>query len=137
MFKKILAPVDLRHLDHLGKALDVAAALAKDNKAELIYVAVTTTAPSEFAHNPAEFEKVLADFAAKSGAEHGVATQAKAVFSHDPTSDLDDTLLRTAEEVGADLIVMASHIPNVADHIWPSNGGTICSHAPVSVFVVR
>jgi hypothetical protein len=43
MFKKILAPVDLRHLDHLGKALDVAAALAKDNKAELIYVAMTDT----------------------------------------------------------------------------------------------
>ena len=37
----------------------------------------------------------------------------------------------------ADLVVMASHIPNVADHFWPSNGGSIASRADVSVMLVR
>ena len=137
MFKKIMAPVDLRHVDHLGKALDVAAAIAKDTGAELIYVGVSSSAPSEIAHTPQEYAAKLEDFARKSGAEHGVETHSKAYVSHDPTSDLDDTLLKATHDLGADLVVMASHIPNVADHIWPSNGGTIASHADISVFIVR
>ena len=47
---------------------------------------------------------------------------------------------RTVEavhETGADLVVMASHIPGIADAIWPSHGGRLASHADVSVFVVR
>jgi nucleotide-binding universal stress UspA family protein len=137
MFKKIMAPVDLKHLDHLGKALDVAVAIAKDTGAELIYVGVSSAAPSEIAHTPQEYASKLEDFARRSGAEHGVETHAKAYISHDPTSDLDDTLLKATHDIGADLVVMASHIPNVADHVWPSNGGTIASHADVSVFIVR
>lgn len=137
MFKKIMAPVDLRHLDHLGKALDVAAAMAKDTGAELIYVAVAASAPNEFAHTPKEYAAKLEQFARKSGEEHGVETHSKAYISHDPTSDLDDTLLKAIDDLGVDLVVMASHIPNVADYVWPSNGGTIAGHADVSVFIVR
>ncbi len=137
MFKKIMAPVDLKHVDHLQKALDVAASMAKDTGAELIYVGVSSAAPSEIAHTPAEFAQKLEAFARESGAAHGVSAHAKAFLSHDPTIDLDDTLLKAIDELGADLVVMASHIPNVADHIWPSNGGTVASHADVSVFIVR
>ncbi|MCA9547857.1 MAG: hypothetical protein KC613_25810, partial [Myxococcales bacterium] len=32
------------------------------------------------------------------------------VYSHDPTVDLDDALLRAVKEVNADLVVMASHL---------------------------
>jgi len=41
------------------------------------------------------------------------------------------------EEAGADLVVMASHVPNVTDYIWPSHGGWVAEHSDASVFVVR
>ena len=43
----------------------------------------------------------------------------------------------SVRETGADLVVMASHIPNVTDYIWQSNGGAIATHADVTVMVVR
>jgi nucleotide-binding universal stress UspA family protein len=57
--------------------------------------------------------------------------------SHDPAADLDPTLLKAVEETGADLVVMASHVPGLTDYIWPSNGGTVARRAKVSVMVVR
>ena len=68
---------------------------------------------------------------------HVIETGAHAIFSHDPAVDLDPALIKAAEEIGADLIVMASHIPNLMDYVWPSNGGTIAGHSKASVFVVR
>jgi nucleotide-binding universal stress UspA family protein len=137
MFKKIMVPVDLKHIDRLGKALDVAATLAKDTGAELIYVAVAASAPTEFSHTPQEYAAKLAEFARQSGEEHGVETHSKAYISHDPTADLDATLLKATHELWVDLVVMASHIPGVVDSFWPSNGGMIASHADISVFIVR
>jgi len=103
----------------------------------MIYVAVTASLPSAVAHNPAEYETVLKKFAAAQSELHGIEATAKAYFSHDPAVDVDETLLKAIHETGSDLVVMASHIPNVADHVWPSNGGTIASRSDVSVFIVR
>nr|WP_246594385.1 universal stress protein [Mameliella sediminis] len=132
-----MVPVDLAHADRLEKALGCAADLAKHYGATVIYVGVSTTAPSSIAHTPQEFATKLAGFAEAQGAVSGIATEAHAVTSHDPATDLDPTLLKAVGETGADLVVMASHIPNLTDYIWPSNGGTIAGHAKVSVLVVR
>jgi nucleotide-binding universal stress UspA family protein len=59
------------------------------------------------------------------------------VASHDPAVDLNETLIEQAEKRGDDLIVMASHIPGVAEHIFSSHAGYVAQHAPVSVMVVR
>jgi nucleotide-binding universal stress UspA family protein len=137
MYKKIMVPVDLEHADKLSRAIDTATDLSKYYKIPVIYVAVTASLPSAVAHNPAEYETVLKKFAAAQSELHGIEATAKAYFSHDPAVDLDETLLKAIHETGSDLVVMASHIPNVADHVWPSNGGTIASRSDVSVFIVR
>ena len=137
MFTKIMVPVDLAHADKLTKALGVAAGLAKQFDAEVVYVGVSAATPSKIAHTPQEFAAKLDAFAKEQSSSHGVDASAHAVTSHDPTIDLDPTLLKAVDETGADLVVMASHIPNVTDYIWPSNGGTIAGHAKVSVMVVR
>jgi nucleotide-binding universal stress UspA family protein len=46
-------------------------------------------------------------------------------------------ILRVAREMPADLIVMASHRPEMKDYLLGSNAGHIVIHAPCSVFVVR
>ncbi len=69
--------------------------------------------------------------------KHGHRATTKAVISHDPSIDLDRKLAEAVRDTGADLVVMASHVPGVVDAIWPSHGGRLAAHAEVSVFVVR
>ncbi len=137
MFKKIMMPIDLAHADKLEKARKAGADLAKQHGIPVCYVAVTTETPGPLGHNLEEFEKNLQTFAEAEGKRFGISVEAKALASHDPSIDLDETLLKAVTDVGADVVVMASHIPNLADYLWPSNGGTIASHSDASVFVIR
>lgn len=137
MFKRIMAPVDLAHVEKLGAALDCAADLAKHYGAPVVYVGVTSSQPSEVAHNPEEFAQKLETFAAAQATSYGIETSAYSTIAHDPTLDIDDALMRAIDKTGVDLVVMASHVPSVMDHIWPSNGGKLAKYAKCSVMVVR
>jgi nucleotide-binding universal stress UspA family protein len=137
MFKTIMTPVDLSHLGDLDKALQVSADLANHYDAEVHYVGVTAATPGSLAHNPHEFAQKLDEFAKQQAEKHGIKVKSDPVTSHDPTTDLDDALLKAVGETGADLVVMQSHMPSVMDYIWPSNGGKMAEHAKCSVFVVR
>ena len=137
MYSNIMIPVDLRHTDHLDKALSVAADIAKLYGAKPHIVGVVQAAPSEVARTPAQYAEKLAAYAADRSQKFGVIFKPHAEIGHDPSIDLDDVLKRAANAIGIDLIVMASHVPGVAEHFFASNAGRLASHAPVSVFVVR
>lgn len=137
MFRKILIPIDLGHVDKLEKAVATGAHLARQDKLPVVFAAVTSAAPGSVAHTPEEFRAKLDAFAKQKGSELGIVASGHAVFVHDPTIDLDQGLLKAVDETGADLVVMATHVPNLADHLWPSNGGRVASHADVSVLLVR
>ena len=137
MYTHIMVPVDLAHVERLDKALRTAADLAKHYSCSVTYVGVTMSAPTSVAHNPEEYSAKLDAFVAAEVERHGHDGRARTVTSHDPTVDLDPTLLNTVHEIGADLVVMQSHVPGLADHLWPSNGGTIASRSDASVMIVR
>ncbi len=137
MYRKIVVPVDLAHTDKLEKALATAADLAKHYRAKTYYVGVTAPAPSAVAHSSAEYAEKLELFAAEQSAQRGLQVEAKTATSTDPIRDLDDALRDTIEDLGADLVVMASHVPGFGSHIFASNAGYLASHTSVSVFVVR
>jgi len=137
VFKKIMTPVDLAHKGDLKKALECTADLAKHYGAEVVYVGVTAATPGPTAHNPEEFAEKLEAFVKGEADQHGIKAVADTVVSHDPTSDVDDALLKAVKDTGADLVVMASHNPSVLDYIWPSNGGKMAEHADCTVMVVR
>ena len=122
MYSKLMIPVDLRHVDQMDKALSLSADIAKLYGATLHIVGVTSSVPSETARTP---EALDATFVAHTE------------VSHDPSIDLDEVLQKAAKTIGADLIVMASHIPGFAEHFVSSNAGYTASHSAVSVFVVR
>ncbi|WP_432470999.1 universal stress protein [Amphritea sp. HPY] len=137
-YQKIMVPVDLVHIDHLGKALTTVADLARMYQIPVCYVGVSSALPSEIAHNPDEFANQLELFAQQQADKHGLPEVTSwAVISHDPAVDLDAKLMQTATELGADLIVMASHVPGLIEYVFSSNAGYVASHASVSVFVVR
>lgn len=137
MYKRIMVPVDLSHAEKLKHSLDTAADISKIYHAPVTYVGVTASTPGPLGHNPAEYEKKLAGFAAGQAEAHGIETQAVTIVSHDPAVDLDDALIRAVHDTQSDLVVMATHIPNVVDHVWPSNGGKLATHTDASVFLVR
>lgn len=132
-----MVPVDLAHVERLGKALDTAADLAKHYGIPVCYAGVTTETPSAVAHTPQEFDEKLARFGAEQAAKHGIKAETAAYTSHDPAADLDQRLLVAARDTGSDLIVMASHVPGLPEHIFASNAGAVASHADISVFVIR
>ena len=137
MYQRIMVPVDLSHIERLGKTLDTATDLAKHYGTSICFVGVTTGPPGQVAHTPEEYATKLADFAAQQSKAHGLKIDAKAYTSHDPAVDLDQKLLEAIKDTGADLVVMASHIPGFPEHIFASNAGAVASHADVSVFVIR
>ncbi len=137
MFHKIMVPVDLAHAESLGKAMAVAAGLARTHGASLTIVGVTTAQPSGVAHTPQEFERKLAAFAAEQAGALGVEIGHIVRLSHDPAIDKDDLLEEVVEGEGFDLVVMASHVPGIAEHVFASNAGSLAAHSRASVFVVR
>ena len=137
MYAKLMVPVDLAHIDRLDKAITTATDLAKHYQASICFVGVTVGSPTEVAHNPREYEDKLKAFGAAQSSAHGLEIETAAYSSHDPAADLDQVLIAAAKDKGADLIVMASHIPGFVDHVFASNAGAVASYADVSVFVVR
>lgn len=137
MYEKIMVPVDLAHVDQLEKAIVVSTDLAKNYSIPVCFVGVTAETPTEVAHTPQEYAEKLEEFGANHAKAHGIAVDTAAYSSHDPAVELDKTLIEAATDKGADLIVMASHIPGLPEHIFASHAGAVASHAEISVFVVR
>jgi nucleotide-binding universal stress UspA family protein len=137
MYQKIMVPVDLAHIERLDKAITTATDLAKHYGIPICFVGVTAETPTAVAHTPKEFAEKLKAFGAAQSQKHSLEINTAAYPSHDPAVDLDHTLLAAARESGADLIVMASHVPGLPEHIFASNAGAVASHAEMSVFVVR
>jgi len=135
MYHKIMVPLDLVHHAAQGKTIATAVELARIWKAHVVFVGVTANTPGTLAHSPEEFSEKLTGFAATHGKV--IATSAHAVISHDPAVDLDSTLLKAVQETSADLVAMQTHHHRVTDWIWPSNGGTLATHADCSVMLVH
>lgn len=137
MYTKIAVPVDLAHTDKLTKALATAADLGKHYNASICLLAVTSSAPSEVAHNPDEFSQKLIQFADTQTAALGIKFETKDAVTPDPAIDLTKVLDEQIHKLGADLIVMASHVPGFRDYVFASNSGYLSSHTDLSIFVIR
>ena len=137
MYTRIAVPVDLAHADKLKKALTTAADLARHYRASICLLAVTSSAPSEVAHNPEEFHQKLTQFADSQSAALGVNFETKDAVTPDPATDIVKVLDEQIHELEADLVVMASHVPGFKDYVFASHSGYLASHTDLSIFVVR
>lgn len=137
MFKKIIFPVDMAHTEALEKALTVAGDLSRQYGVPLIALGVTATTPGKVAHSPEEFAAKLETYAKDASKRIGVNMTAKTVKTADPGIDIDDRIMAEAREMDADLVVMASHVPGMAERLFASRSGYLAAHADISVFVVR
>ncbi len=137
MYKTIMVPVDLAHADRLDKAVGTAAGLGKLHGANVHLVGVTSSAPGAVAHTPAEYADKLKAYVAEQSGKYDYPLQDHVVHCNDPAVELDDALKKAGEEMGVDLVVMASHVPGFMDHLFHSNAGHLATHTDISVFIVR
>lgn len=137
MFTKIMVPVDLAHAEKLGRALQAAGDIGRLYGASVVYVGVTSSAPGALGHNPEEYRQRLDAFAKAQADANGVTAEIHVIVAHDPAIDLNQSLARSVDELGCDLVVMATHVPNLADHFMHSHGGQLATHTRASVLLVR
>ncbi len=139
MFKKILAPIDFAHVEKSKAIFDHAKVLADANGSELTLLNVVLEIPPYVA---LEIPK---------GAQDKTMTQAEFTLSRlakenglPPTTKVEiregnpsNEILRMAEEMEADLIIVASHQPGLADYLLGSVAGKVVRHAQCTVLVLR
>ncbi len=140
MFKNILVAVDLEHDADLDNLLRIASEIAKIQTAKVSLLHVISAAPavvSQFlpeSYETMASEKVEQDLtalAAKVDLAEGTATVSVRFGS------VYQEILAYAEKIGADLIIVASHKPNVGDYLLGTTASRIVRHAPCSALVVR
>jgi len=134
MYKTILVPIDIGHPEQGGKTLRIARQLGGD-ASRVVALFVTADVPGFVAlelpqglveKNLAKSRAQLEALAEKAAAETMIRS------GHPPTK-----ILECVEEIGADLIVMASHRPGLQDYFLGSTAARVVRHAPCAVFVDR
>ena len=79
----------------------------------------------------------LGSFAREQAKAHDIKVSDYVALRGDLHVNVGKDIIQAAKDSECDLIVMASHVPGLKEHILASNAGYVASHAPMSVFVVR
>lgn len=136
-YRKIMVPVDLAHLDSLKKALTTAADLACHYAIPVCYVSVASGREVMTPRRADEFQESLDSFALEQAEQYGFEATARAYVEQQASADIRRTLMTAIDESEADLVVMASHIPDPDDRVFASNAAFVAASAMVTVMVVR
>ncbi|MDH3377846.1 MAG: universal stress protein [Gammaproteobacteria bacterium] len=141
MYKNILLPIDLDNASSWEHALPAAVELCHSSSANLH--ALTVVPDFGMSIVSAYFPKDYKPEAMKGVMDHF----RKFIEGHVPDDvnvrhivgegTVYDVILKMAEEVSADLIVMGSHRPEFKDYLLGPNASRVVRHATCSVLVVR
>lgn len=141
MYKRILLPVDLDQESSWRLALPVALEYCQIFGAALELLTVLPDLGSGLlgSYFPPDFEEKAASEArqrleALASKEISSNVQARC---HVGSGTVYEEILQVARDLKADLIVMASHRPELKDYLLGPNAARVVRHAPMSVLVVR
>lgn len=139
MYKIVLAPVDIGQMEAAATALTAVRDFAEREGTEIILLNVIESVPAYVAGQiPAGIhEKVVADAKAalqKMAEDHNLPAGTQLVVREGHPSN---TILETAREMKAHVIVMSSHDPVLSDYLLGSVAARVVRHAHCSVLVVR
>ncbi len=142
MFKRILVPVDLAEPAVSERTLRVATEMAEKYGAAVDVMTVVPSYGMAIVGGgfPKDFEKSAIAGAQVALKEFLSAHQAPAgvpVKGHVAHGTIYDEIMKVADKLDCDLIVMASHRPALKDYLLGPNAARVVRHARQSVFVVR
>ncbi len=141
MFKRILVPIDVEHESSWRRTLPAAERMAEAFGAELHAVVVVQAFESAMVSGyfPPDFEK-KALAAADEHIRQVVDKHCKdgsRVTTHVAHGSIYAEIIRVADKLGCDVIVMSAHRPELRDYLLGSNATQVVRHANASVFVIR
>ncbi|MGJ8528080.1 universal stress protein [Maritalea sp.] len=141
MFKSVLLPVDLGQESSWDRAMPAAQQIARDYGAKLTIMSVVPNfgLPMVSQYFPEGFEK-QAESAASAALKQFVADHCDdpaSVKRFTASGTIYDEILRYADKIKCDVIVMGSHRPALQDYMLGPNAARVVRHAKQSVFVVR
>lgn len=141
MTQKILLAIDLNEPHDSARAAAAAVRLAAHEGAVLHVINVVPDSgmaivgaalgPEHAGQVVAEAKNELANFMADSGSD--VAPE----NLHVVQGTVYDQIIRAANDIGADIIVVGAHRPELKDYLVGPNAARVVRHAAQSVFVVR
>jgi len=141
MFENVLLPIDMAHPESWIKALPMSAELCGGTGTlhvlgivhDIGAAMVANLLPDGFEEQALQSMKSDLDAFAAREMPSGVRARVHVGYGH-----VAETILRSAEDVGADLIVMASHPPDELRSLFVgSYADRVVRHAKVPVLVVR
>lgn len=137
MFRSILVAVDLDEPSSWSKALPAGVSLAQAQDARLTLATVVTDASArrQAQWSVVAYRELIAVAEARLDAlardcGHPAALRVG-------RGSIGGGILDLASDIGADLIVLASHRPGAKDYLIGANAVYVVRHAPCSVLVVR
>ena len=136
MYKTILVPIDLAHVEQGKPMIDMAKTLA-DKGAKIILVNVVEDVPARVtAVLPVDAHQKIIEHAGselKAMAKLAGAEVEAVIRDGHPPSEI----IEVAKDKDADLIIVASHRPDWHDYLLGSTAARVVRHAQCSVLVVR
>lgn len=141
MFKDILLPVDINDPDTQEKAVRTAVEMAKAFGSRLHVMTIVPDFGESYVSSffPVDYQEKAAEAAdqrlhdfVKQRVPKGVSVQHIVA-----QGTIYEEILRFAREHEIDLIVMASHRPELQDYLLGPNASRVTRHADCSVTVVR
>ena len=141
MFRTVLLPVDLNEESSWKKALPAAMSQLGDNGGGLHVLTVLPSfgesiVSSYFPPDFVEQTEEAALTALETLCSQELPPETPVVCAV-RTGTIYHEIIRYADETGCDLIVMASHRPQLSDYLLGPNAAQVVRHARQSVLVVR
>jgi len=141
MFRKVLTAIDINDPKGAERAIAAARLLTVAEGAELHVVNVVPGAGMAMVGSylgPEHAQKMLEEArgALQAWLDEKTPDGPQAV-PHVVQGTIYDMIIKTANQIGADVIVVGSHRPELKDYLVGPNAARVVRHAKQSVFVVR
>jgi nucleotide-binding universal stress UspA family protein len=140
MFKSVLVPIDIAHQSSWEFALPQAAEIAQAGGRNLAVMTVVRTidAVIEGVQLQFQLEQMIAAATTKLAQIVGEHVFQDVVVDQEVRfGSIGQEIVDAAEERGVDLIVMASHRPEMRDYLIGPNSAHVAQNASCSVLVLR
>ncbi len=141
MFSSVLVAIDINNLDEARLLLEIGGRFCKGEGAEMHALTVLpdygmpvvgSFFPEGFEEKAGQKVKTALEALIEAHAPSGCAPHV-----HVGHGTIYEEIIKTADRLGCDLIVVGSHRPELKDYLLGPNAARVARHARQSIFVVR
>lgn len=143
MYKNILVPVDVFEIGLADKALSHAQFLANSDSGQIHLLHVNPLFSPELTRGFISDARKMDDYLIKNSEEKlselakKSTLQESSIHIHVRSGNIRDEVIKLADELQADVVIIGSRNPNIQTHLLGSEAASIVRYAHVPVFVVR